>query len=217
MTAAIIALVLLALPLVSAPSDAQLSPAPEVIEGRYLRIVSMADTAMQNMLPGTIAHWDVSVSAHAPTPGVVDLELEAVGDLPLVVDVMTCSEPWQSSGCAGIHTVVLDSHPVSLGAAPEELLSAPSTESLHLRFSASTLAEPGASVPAALGASTTLRIHAHGYDDELIVTPPGSDDPLASTGRSGLGVLLMAGGAVVAGIAGAKLLTVGARRKEETA
>lgn len=174
----------------------------QVITGQYLELVSTADTAvMANMLPGDEVAWTVSVSADAPEPGVVDVALSGTGELPLSVVVRACNVEWDDGLCAPGATVLRERATVALDGHSEHLLRFDAATAQHLRLDVA-LAESSD----APSGETELRVLASGFGDEVEATPPGEGE-LPETGLRIGGVLLMALGAIVAGIAGASLLS----------
>ena len=74
--------------LLGSAAPAWASPTTEIIQGRILRLVSVADwEAAGSLLPGQQVRWDVAVSAVAPDPGIVTIALSATGEAPLLLDV----------------------------------------------------------------------------------------------------------------------------------
>jgi hypothetical protein len=193
---------------VAAPAHA--APLTETIQGEHVRLVSTADPdTMRGMLPGDVALWDVSVSADAPEPGRIDIALSGTGELPLTLDVRACSAPWEDDRCAPGATVLRAGWLVPLDGARAALGSVSAAAAVHVRLEAALRATPAA------GATSELRLHASGYGDELDVAPPGSGERvLPRTGMHLGGVALLGTGAVIAGVAGARLM---AGRREETA
>ena len=74
----------------------------DVVQGRYLRLESVADwEAASRMRPGEAVRWDVEISANAPEPGRVSIGVSATGDVVLRVDVRLCALPWRGEECPG--------------------------------------------------------------------------------------------------------------------
>ncbi|WP_435746743.1 hypothetical protein [Microbacterium sp. PMB16] len=178
-------------------SPAWAAPTTEVIQGRILRLVSVADwEAAGALLPGDQVQWDVAVSADAPDPGTVTIGVSATGDAPLVVDVAICGQAWESGGCPGGAVSLRSAWEVPRDGAEVELAEMPDTDVAHVRLGI------------ALGAgahdgSTNLRVHASGDGEAVVVGPEGG---LASTGLSP-SVPLVAGGAVLAALGLASLVS----------
>lgn len=189
--------------LAAGAAPAAAAPASEVIEGQHVRIVSTADpSTMGSMLPGDVAVWDVSISAEAPEPGQIDIGLSGDGELPLIVDVRSCVEPWSGNGCASDERSLARDLTAPLDGTLLPMLDMPADAAAHLRLDVSV--PPTSSPPEQ--AATTLRVHADGFGDELEATPPDGAE-LPRTGMQLGGAALLAIGAVVIGIAGARLLT----------
>ena len=192
---------------VAAPASA--APVSEVIEGEHLRIVSTVDPeTMQNMVPGDAVVWDVAVSADAPEPGQVDLSLIGDGVLGLIVEVRQCDSEWTMTGCPGGETTLFASAAVPLDGSARPLTDFSADDTAYLRLDVRL---PGGTVPDP-GDTTRLRVVAEGYGEEVDVGPPGDNGDLPRTGMGIAGALLLAIGAIVVGIAAAKLIS---RRREE--
>ena len=178
----------------------------EVISGRYIELVSTThDTeSMSSMMPGDVVIWTVSVSAEAPDPGVIDMAISGTGELPLNVAVQSCDDPWSGSACPSGAAEIRAEGPVALDGAKDILMQFDAAETRHLLVQV-TLSDE-ASEPAA---STELRVHAHGFGEDVETTPPDGDDGLPETGLKISGVLLMAAGAIIVGVFGARLLSRG--------
>ncbi|WP_344005243.1 hypothetical protein [Microbacterium paludicola] len=205
------ALTLLGVLWAGAPAAA--SPSSEVVEGRFLRIVSTADPdAMRGMLPGDVAVWDVTISAQAPEPGQIDIALSGDGHLPLSVDVLACEGIWETTGCSSGERPIEQALPAPIAGPPVPILEVPADAVTHLRLMVSVPRDADVTEQA----TTVLQVRAHGYGDELAASPPGdSRGELPRTGMQLGGVALLAIGAVIVGIAGARLLA--ARRRAEAA
>lgn len=183
-------------------SPASAATDSEVIRGQFIEIVSTADTSqMQQMLPGDTVEWLVSVRADAPEPGVIDLTLSGTGELPLSVAVLACDVDWDGGACPNGDAVVREQSTVMLDGTSEHLLQFDAATAQHLKLNVS-LADIGETA----NGETQLRVHAIGFGDEVTVTPP-DDDTLPDTGMRLTGALLLTAGAIVVGIAGARLLS----------
>ncbi len=174
----------------AAPSAVLVDAAPttEVVQGRYLRLVSEAYwDAAAGMAVGSSVRWDLTVSAAAPSPGIVRIAVSADGSLPLELDARACAQPWSGETCAtGVEPLREDWAPPLHGELVA-LTAMADTEVLHLRID----------VRRAAGgdelAETSLRVQASGMGDEVAIGP-GADE-LAGTGMSPI-VLLVFGGLV---------------------
>ncbi|GEK79501.1 hypothetical protein [Agrococcus baldri] len=184
-----------------------------VVEGQHLRLVSTADPeAMRGMLPGSVAIWDVSISADAPEPGVIDIALGGSGELPLEVDVRGCAEAWTADGCPAGAMSIERGLTASLDGTRTPLLETPADATTHLRLE---VAVPSDATPPE-DATTVLRVHAEGYGDQVEASPPGGGEgELPRTGMQLGGSALLAAGAVIVGVAGARLFA-GRRSAMET-
>ena len=174
--------------LLGSAAPAWASPTTEVIQGRILRLVSVADwEAAGSLLPGQQVRWDVAVSAQAPDPGIVTIALSATGEAPLVLDVSMCLRAWEGSGCPGGAVIVRSSWQVPRDGGEVWLGAVADTDVAHVRLSI------GLGEEAAAG-STTLRLHARGIGEDVIVGPGGG---LAATGPTPLPPWVLAGGAAL--------------------
>lgn len=174
--------------LLCSAAPAWASPTTEVIQGRILRLVSVADwDAAGSLLPGQQVRWDVAVSAQAPDPGIVTIALSATGEAPLVLDVSMCLRAWEGSGCPGGAVIVRSSWQVPRDGGEVWLGEVADTDVAHVRLSI------GLGEEAAAG-STTLRLHARGIGEDVIVGPGGG---LAATGPTPLPWVLAGGAALV--------------------
>ena len=184
-----------------------------MISGRYIDLVSTADPeSMSSMLPGDVIVWTVSVSAEAPDPGVIDVAISGTGELPLDVSVQSCEDPWsEESTCPSGAAEIRADSPVELDGVKDILMQFDATETRHLLVQVALGAE--ASVPEA---STELRLHAHGFGEDVETTPPDDDDELPETGLKISGVLLMAAGAIIVGVFGARLLSRGSNAQAQS-
>ena len=195
--------VVLALLLGSA-APAWAAPTTEVIQGRILRLVSVADwDAAGSLLPGDEVRWDVAVSAEAPDPGIITIALSATGDAPLVLDVSICLREWQGSGCPGGAVAVRSGWQIPRDGGEVQLGEIADTDVAHVRLSIGLDEEEAAG-------STTLRLHASGVGEDVTVGPGGG---LAATGPSSLPPWALAGGAALVVVG----LLLGARRRRDGA
>ena len=188
--------------LLGSAAPAWASPTTEVIQGRILRLVSVADwDAAGSLLPGQEVRWDVAVSAEAPDPGVVTIALSATGDAPLVLDVSICLRAWQGSGCPGGAVAVRSGWQVPRDGVEVQLGEVADTDVAHVRLSIGLDEEVAAG-------STALRLHASGVGEDVAVGPGGD---LAATGPSSLPPWALAGGAALVVVG---LLLVARRRRD---
>lgn len=190
--------------LLGSAAPAWASPTTEVIQGRILRLVSVADwEAAGSLLPGQQVRWDVAVSAEAPDPGIVTIALSATGEAPLVLDVSICLRAWQGSACPGGAVIVRSAWQVPRDGGEVQLGEVADTDVAHVRLSI------GLGEAAAAG-STSLRLHASGVGEDVIVGPGGG---LAATGPSPLPPWVLAGGAALVVVG----LLLAARRRRAVA
>lgn len=166
----------------------------EVIQGRVLRLVSVADWPQASrLLPGEPVRWDVTVSADPPDPGTVTIALSATGDAPLLVDAALCMQAWQESGCPGGAEQLESEWSIPRDGSEVALAAFPSSDVAHLRLWI-TLGDDDEN------GVTDVRVHAQGVG-EAVVTGPGDPPPLPTTGGAVAPWLIGAGvGAVVSGL-----------------
>lgn len=171
----------------------------EKITGEYIRLESTGDRkAMANMVPGQPVTWAVDVWVDAPEPGLVDLELSAVGPLAaqpdvLSTEVIVCTpHPASVTEChseAQLERKVVDTSELVDDRAEQFLGSMRSKETRRVLITATLADSPPASMQSA---TASFRFTAAGYDERLSATPnpvvheAQSDDPdgLANTGPS---------------------------------
>lgn len=177
------------------------SPSTQVVQGDVLRLVSVADwDAASSLLPGQPVHWDVTVSAEAPDPGVVAVGLSASGDASLIVDAYRCELVWDETGCAGGVEELTTGWPIPRDGAEVDLLEMPDTEVAHLRLVISLAGDDAG--------STQVRVHARGAGESAVIGPDGG---LATTGLSPLAPWTI-GAAIAVGAVGTLLFVAGRRR-----
>lgn len=204
MRRALMAAGLVVLALLSA-QPAWAAPTTQVVQGRILRLVSVADwDAAGSLLPGEPVQWDVIVSADAPDPGIVTIGVSATGNAELIVDATLCMREWTASGCPGGATVLRSGWRIPRDGAETALTQMADTEIAHLRFSIALAAggEDG---------RTDVRVHATGAGESAVVGPEGG---LATTGMSPV-VFWVAGGGAVIVVFGAALIFLRRRHARE--
>lgn len=181
--------------LVAAPAWA--APTTEVIQGRVLRLVSVADWAQASrLLPGEPVQWDVAVSASPPDPGTVTIAVSAAGDAPLLVDAALCMQEWQESGCPGGAEELASEWSIPRDGSEVALAAFPSTDAAYLRLWITLDVDDDNGI-------TDVRVRAQGVG-ETVVTGLGGD-PLPATGGTvapwligaGVGLAVAGGGLVV--------------------
>lgn len=181
--------------LVAIPSSA--TTTSQVVQGQYLRIVSVADwEAALRLSSHDSVQWDLTISADTPAPGTVTLGVSAAGDTPLTIDAVLCLEEWRADECPSGATTLRSRWNVPRNAPVVTLAEMASTDVGHLRLEVSLgspLGEPRN--------PTELRVHAK---DEQESISAGSDEGLASTGMSSDPRFLLFAGAV-ASLVGASI------------
>lgn len=175
----------------------------QVVQGRILRLVSVADwDAAGSLHPGEPVQWDVAVSADAPDPGIVTIGLSATGEAELLIDVSLCVQEWTAGGCPGAATVLRSGWSISRDGAETVLTRIADTETAYLRLSIELAAGEG---------STDLRVHASGIGESAVIGPGGG---LATTGMSPAVFWALGGGAVLL-MAGTLLVLLRRRRTRD--
>ena len=182
---------------------ASAAPVEEVVQGRYLRIVSVADWGEAGrMVPGQSLRWDVEISADAPETGTIAVELEAFGDAELLVDAEACAEAWRGDECPVAADRLRTGWSIPRDGEPVALLTRAASEVVHLRLTV-RMGE------AAAGETTVLSVRATGAGESVDASPDGA---LAVTGSAGgAGPVVAAGAALLAG--GAALTWAHSRRR----
>ena len=180
----------LALPIVVAlmiPLLPGQSVTTEEVAGEYIRLQSFGDRSkMTNMAPGQPVTWAVDVWVDAPEPGLVDLELSAVGQLAAHPDAMTtevvlCTpHPTDVTEChpdQGLERKVVDVSDLVDEDSEQFLGSMRSDETRRVLVTA-TLTD---AAPESLQSATaSFRFSASGYNEQLTASP-SPVDPTAGT------------------------------------
>ena len=186
----------------SAPAWA--APSTEVVQGRVLRLVSVADwEAASSLSPGRPVDWDVTVSAAAPDPGRVTIGLSATGGAPLVVDVTMCLRDGEQGECPGGGTVLRSGWEIPLDGVEVDLAELADTDVARIRISVALAA-------GVHSGSTSVRFHAHGGSESVVVGPDGG---LATTGLTSAAPWILGGGAA---LVAAGLVLIAVRRGRTT-
>jgi len=182
---------------------ASAAPVEEVVQGRYLRIVSIADWGEAGrMAPGQSLRWDVEISADAPEPGTIAVEIAAAGGAELVVDAEACASAWRGDECRGGADLLRTGWSIPRDGESAALLTRAASEAVHLRLTV-RMGE------AAAGETTALSVRATGAGESIDASP---DAALAVTGSAGgAGPVVAAGAALLAG--GAALTWAHGRRR----
>lgn len=168
----------------SAPAYA--APDTEVIQGEYVRLVSVADwDRAAEMLPGETMRWDLEISADAPEPGTLTIGVSAAGETPLVVDAALCLDAWQGDTCPTGAEDLRTAWEVPRDGALVTLDEVDAAEIAYLRLQVGVAGDSS-------GDATEMRVHAIGAGEE-VGTGPG----LSPTGGWSASPWLLAGGAMV--------------------
>ncbi|WP_157535787.1 S26 family signal peptidase [Microbacterium sp. Root166] len=181
--------------IVAAPHQAHAASGERIIQGEVIRLISIEQPQMRDLLPGGSAAWEVGVSADAPTPGTITVLLSSLGDpeLALQYEVLTCPQRWVSGSCPTPTTLVRE-EPVPLDGVERSIQSMTSTEQSWLRV---VVAMPATADPDAAGA-VDLTVRAVGMGDDVSTGPGGA---LPATGAQA--PWLLAATALVLAAAGA--------------
>jgi len=164
------------------------APTTQVVQGRILRLVSVADwDAAGSLHPGEPVRWDVVISADAPDPGTVTIGVSAEGDAELVVDASLCMQEWTASGCPGGETVLRSGWSIPRNGAEIELAQMRDSETAHVRLSIALASDDGSG-------RTDVRIHASGIGESAVI---GENGGLATTGMSSVVFWALGGGAAL--------------------
>ena len=184
---------LAALLVLGVSSAAWAAPTTDVIQGRVLRLVSVADwEEARGLLPGQSVGWDVTVSARAPKPGSVRIGVSATGDAPLRLDIALCSRPWQGGECLPGAMPLRTQWRIPRDGREVALTEIADTDTAYLHLTIALEPHEGAG-------STQVRLRAHGAGETATVGPGGG---LAATGAPPWlppalgGALLLAAGAI---------------------
>lgn len=164
------------------------APTTEVIDGRYLQIVSVADwQAAKSLEPGQVLRWDLVISAEAPEPGTIDVTVSALGLTPLEINARLCMSAWDGETCPRGERQLRSGWQVPRDGLDVPLANFPSAETAHLRLGV-TLG-PG---PAPDGAATQVTVRATGVGESIEVN---GEESLAQAGAPArpAGVLATAG------------------------
>lgn len=181
---------------------AQAQPQQEVIQGEYLQLISVVDPEeMVNMMPGDEVRWEVTVSAQAPEPGVIELGLSAAGNLALEVKIENCEVAWQQGVCPTDSAMLHSTQLVDLTGTQEALMAVDAVSQAQLLI---TVEMPEGFTYQA-DASTEVKLHAHGFGEKIDAGLLSPAKPLPNTGLALGGATLMAIGAAALGITGARL------------
>ena len=174
---------------VLAAQPAAAAPVTQVVQGKILRLVSVADwDAAGTLRPGQPVRWDVAVSADAPDPGTVTIAVSATGDADLVVDAALCMQEWTSIGCPGGEIILRSEWSIPRDGSKVELAQIADTETAHVRFAI-------ALAPRDAAGRTDVRLHATGAGETAVIGP--DDDDLAMTGMSLNSLWAVGGGALL--------------------
>ncbi|ALX65556.1 hypothetical protein [Microbacterium sp. XT11] len=205
MRARVLAGLIAALALAGIAAPAWAAPTTQVVHGRVIRLVSVADwDAASSLSSGRAVRWDVTVSADAPDPGRIVLGVSATGDARLEVDVALCAQEWEDDGCPRGEKALRTAWEVPRDGLQTELTSMADTDVAYVRMSVALAAGEHSG-------STSIRFHARGEGDSASVGPRGG---LATTGMSPVVPWILAGGAILV-VAGAALAVGRARGRRE--
>lgn len=170
-------------------TEAWAAPTRDIVQGDYLRIVSVADWRnATNLVPGDVLQWDLTISADAPERGTVSIGISASGDAALAVDAAACLQEWSGDECPGGASELRTGWDLPRDGTVSNVIDIADTDIAHLRLRVSL-----ASGTVAADVLTTVRVHATG-EQEAIVADPGASARLPDTGVStALPALLVSG------------------------
>lgn len=163
--------------LLSPPAPAQANSAETVIQGSVIRLVSIDEPAMEQLVPGGGAVWQVGVMADAESPGTLTVSLSgtAAGETALRYRVLGCPQRWSGDECAASgSTELIGDSPVPTDGEPVPLQTMPDDRELWLRVEVRLPADADAVVPPVL-----LTVRATGVGDDVTT---GAGGALAATG-----------------------------------
>ncbi len=147
----------------------------EVIQGKYVRLVSVVDWSQAERLqPGDAVRWDVDVSAEAPEPGTLAVGVSASGGTPLAIDAELCEVAWRDDGCPSGAEHLRTDWEIPRDGELVVLSEGSAADVAHVRLRVA-LASGGAEEP------TQVRVHAIGAGEEI---GTGPEHPLAPTGST---------------------------------
>lgn len=190
------ALVLIIVGVAGAPA-VRADPSTQVVQGQYVRLVSVADwDAAQNLRPGASVRWDVAVSADAPEAGTLTVGVSARGDASLRIHAVLCMNAWQGESCPGGARTLVEDWSVPRDGALIPLAEFDAAREGHLRLQVAL--DQGAA------GSSELRVHGQGAGDAVSVGP---GDDLAPTGMSPFVPVLFGAGAALLLLGGVLAVT----------
>lgn len=185
--AVIVALCAAAVPF-AVPQPAQAADIESQVNGQYLTLLSIVDpNAMENMTPGRPVGWQVGISAHAPSPGLVHIGISAEGALAragtLELSIRGCSQRWVAGLCSSGDSLWLPMQDVTLATAPTGSTGIRELETVSTDANTWLMIDVVTPVAGDPGTTATLTVHALGEGDEIEVGGTTSSR-LASTGTS---------------------------------
>ncbi|GAA1923109.1 hypothetical protein GCM10009775_14390 [Microbacterium aoyamense] len=166
----------------------------ELIEGEVIRLMSIWDESMSDLVPGAEGVWQVGVSADAAEPGVVRVMIASSGEagLGLRYDVQSCIVRWAEDSCASARTQLLADQTVPLDGQERQLLEMADDETAWLRIAVRM--PPTTSDD--IDGQVDVRVRAVGMGDDVAVG--GADGhALAPTGARAVWLLVPAAFAVL--------------------
>lgn len=183
------------------PAPASAAPETDVIQGEYVRLVSVADwDRAAEMVPGESMRWDLEISADAPEPGTLAVAMSAAGETPLVVDAALCLDEWQGEACPSGAEDLRTAWEIPRDGEQITLEELDATDVAHLRLQV-RVGDDSA------GDTTEMRVYAIGAGEQ-VGTGPG----LSPTDGWSVAPWLLAGGAMVLVGTAALLLVRSARQ-----
>lgn len=157
----------------------------EVIEGEYLTVTSESiPGSMTNLAPGDTALWDLGITSNPPggEPGEIQAGINATGDLPLTLEIIACSDPWNAeaggdataeASCPGAHEVISESYSVPRDGDTRWLTDFTTDDDRWLRLEVSV---PEDLTNEYQNRNTSIEVHVAAEGD-YVSAPPPEDDP----------------------------------------
>lgn len=156
----------------------------QVVQGRYLELVSVTSGEAENLSPGDTMRWAVKVSAPDVEDGTISRALVVGGALAehVEVSVEACTSRPTSTRCPGATTLLGDRGAAS--GASYDLGTQAATDQQWLLVQVSLPADAPQSAQARAG---TLSLQAQGAGEGLAVTPGGGGGGGSGTSTGGSG------------------------------
>lgn len=144
----------------------------QIVQGRYLTLISQMSEGAENLSPGEGVQWTVGVSARDVAEGTISRDLTVGGALAdhVRVSVDSCSSHPSGTGC-GERTTLLEGVTPSAGST----IDLGTQDATAQRWLVVSVTLDEAAPDTAQSLTGSLRLHARGAGEELETTPPGDD------------------------------------------